>query len=560
MGQPVAGSSLDSTRDDSTGSSTDDTAAVSSAGRRPDSAQWAAIVFGLYLVGAGALLLFHFGRDHWFAGDDWGLIIERQLDEPSSWMRPQNGHWLLLPTLVNQVLFRVVGVRSYLPYQAIVVGLHLCLAALCRVVMRRAGVGPWTATLVASAFVLLGGAHEEMLLVIMMGPLLSLVFGFVQLILADHDGDIDRRDWLGLAAGLVALSSSGLGPVMVAVVGLAALARRGWRAALLHTVPLAIVFVLWSAVWGNDPNRSRLSFGVVRRWVQTGWSAVFESLGGYPVVAVLLFALLVTGLFLAWWGLDLATLRRRAAAPAALLCGALIFFVLTSTQRAYIAAPDSSRYIGWSAAMILPALGVAAYGYIQRWRVTAPFIVLLFLIGVPRSIDDLSTNAGERADLGQRVKLSLLAAVRSPAFDDVPNDVHPDPNQHRAAEVTVGFLRAADAKGRLPSVSDSEVPRQLVSQAATRLRLAQSALGEPMPDDLECKKHDAPLVIDARQGDQFGLVSDVRITPLGDDGEPAGAPTPYSVAWSGSVLTLEVPQLNFRVEGLARGRFEFCTA
>ena len=47
----------------------------------------------------------------------------------------------------------------------------------------------------------------------------SLVFGVAQLLLADHDGPVDRRDWLALAAGLIGLMCSGIAVTMTIVVG-----------------------------------------------------------------------------------------------------------------------------------------------------------------------------------------------------------------------------------------------------------------------------------------------------------------------------------------------------
>ncbi len=520
------------------------------------SARWAAIAFGLYLAVAFGLLLLHYGRNYWFAGDDWGLIVQRSLSHPSSWMRPQNRHWLLWPTLINQILFRLVGIRSYLPYQAIVVGLHIALAALARVVMRRAGVGPWTATIVAGSFVLLGAADESMLLIIMMGPMLTLVFGFVQLILADHDGPIDKRDVFALLAGLAAISSSGLGPIMVMVVGLSTLVRRGWRAAAFNTVPLGIVWILWFLVWGKEDSGAQFDLSTMRYWLSTGWSAVFRSIGGYPVVAVLLGVLLVAGLVLAWTKLDRPTLRRRAPAVGALLVGAGLFFVVTSTQRLLLAAPDASRYIGWTAPMILPALGVATYAFIERWRVTAPFLLALFVIGVPRSINSLGTNSNDVASFMQISKSAMLAAAYSPVVDQVPADVYPDPNQLRGAEVTVGFLRSAKADGRLPP--EPVIDPVQAAVAATKLRLSQSGGGEPMPPEVTCGTYEQPIVIDGRRGDHFGFDKNIHVVPLDENGRPAGPLITYSTLWSGQFLTVQVPSLRFEVSAAAPGPFRFC--
>jgi hypothetical protein len=529
-----------------------------STGARPSASQkWASIAFGGYLAVAAVLLLLRFGRDDWFAGDDWGLIVQRKLSDPSSLMQPQNDHWLLGPALITQVLYRIIGLRSYLPYQAVTVGLHLTLAALCRLVMRRAGVGPWTATVVAGTFVLFGAGYEEVFFLIMMGPLITLVFGFVQLLLADHDGTIDRRDWLGLGAGLIGISSSALGPMMVTVVGLAALGRRGWRTALFHTVPLGVVWVIWHQVWGRDTTAGRFDFDVMRNWLQIGETGVFKSIGGYPLIAAALGVLLVVGLGLAWFALDLETLRRRAAAPLALMLGGALFFVLTGSQRAFLVRPDSSRYLGWTAPLILPALGVAAYAVIARWRIIAPLILALFLVGVPRSIDTLSTNARMRADLAQRGRSFLLAAAYSPALDEVPAGVLPDPNVFRGSVVTVGFLRAAKRAGRLPA--DPGISDQAASTASLRLRLAQSALGEPVPDGLVCADYATPLIIDARDGAQFGINGEVLITPLTSLGKPSGPPVQYTTAWSGQVLTVVVTELHLDVESPDKSSpFRFC--
>ena len=56
------------------------------------------------------------------------------------------------------------GIRSYVPYQLLVILLHLAAAVLLRVVMRRAGVRPWIATLTAGVFVFFGAGAENILI------------------------------------------------------------------------------------------------------------------------------------------------------------------------------------------------------------------------------------------------------------------------------------------------------------------------------------------------------------------------------------------------------------
>lgn len=94
-------------------------------------------------------------------------------------------------------MYSVFGLREYWPYQLIVISLHLTVAVLLRVVMRRAGVGPWLATICAGVFVLFGPGEDNILWAFQIGFAGALVLGIVQLLLADHDGPFNRRDWAG---------------------------------------------------------------------------------------------------------------------------------------------------------------------------------------------------------------------------------------------------------------------------------------------------------------------------------------------------------------------------
>ena len=80
----------------------------------------------------------------------------------------------------------------------------------------------------------------------------ALVFGLTHLLLADHDGPFDRRDWLGLAAGAAGLMCSGVAIAMVVAVGVATLIRRGVRIAAVHTVPLGVAYVIWLSTMAGD--------------------------------------------------------------------------------------------------------------------------------------------------------------------------------------------------------------------------------------------------------------------------------------------------------------------
>src|SRR5690606_6436287 len=129
---------------------------------------------------------------------------------------------------------------------------HISVVSLLMVAMRRSGVRPWTTTAAGLLLLFLGSGSENIIWAFQTTFNGSLMFGLVHLLLADHDGPLTRRDWLGLAAGFACLLCSGVAVAMVAVVGVAVLVRRGIRPSLFHTVPLVAGYGLWFVLVSHD--------------------------------------------------------------------------------------------------------------------------------------------------------------------------------------------------------------------------------------------------------------------------------------------------------------------
>ena len=208
---------------------------------------------GVFVVVAAASVPLRFSSTHgaWFTVDDWDFLAQRRVGNLGDLFRAHYEHWSTLIVLAYRALWSAFGLH-YRPYELFAIALYLAVAALARVVMRRAGVGPWTATFAASLLVLLGIGIENNFFTS------AFAFGLTQLLLADHEGPLDWRDYLALAAGLAALMSSGLGTTMVFVVGVAMLLRHGWRIALLQTAPLAAIYLIWLAAAPNGQSASSL--------------------------------------------------------------------------------------------------------------------------------------------------------------------------------------------------------------------------------------------------------------------------------------------------------------
>jgi hypothetical protein len=427
---------------------------------QPARADARAALAGFVAVEAIALpLLLWWGRGGWFTFDDWDLLSQRTAGSVHDLFLPHGDHWSTLPVLVYRLFWWAFGIRTYFPWQLLVVLLHLTAVALIRAVMRRAGCAPWIATIFAGTFVFFGVAADTILVGFFMTFIGSLVFGLAHLLLADHDGPADRRDGLGLLAGLAGMLFSGVAVTMVVVVGLAVLARRGWRVALLHTVPLGALYLVWLAAIGTEGGRlplTRPTASEAARFVAVGLRATFGGLGQLPGVGLALAVMLIAGLVIARAALG-PSFRSRAAMPLALLAGAVIFLGITGYGRAGQllffggSGPEharDSRYVYLVAAMTLPAIALAADAIIRRWRILVPLVLVLPILGLPGNVHKLA-EFRDSYKSSNITRQNILIAPRVPFAPVLPRSVQPD--SFHAPGLTLGWLIDGVRSGRVPA-------------------------------------------------------------------------------------------------------------
>ena len=494
-------------------------------------------------MAASLVFLIQYGRYAWFAFDEWYILAGRDGGNLADYFRPHDGHWITLPVVAFKALWAIVGLHSYRPYQMMAILTHLLVAVLLRVIMRRLGVNGWIATIAAVAFALFGAGQANVVWAFQISLEGSMALGLVHLLLSGHDGPLDRRDWLGLVAGLGALMCSGLGVIMVAIVGVAVLLRRGWRAAAFHTVPLAAIFGLWYVIekpkafnpYGRPPLHT------VASWIIRFVSDLFVDIGHFPVLAIVLGVVLVVGLVLAFLPFSFARFRRQGAVPIALLVGALVFAGTASTERWFLglSAASAARYVWVGAALVLPVLAVAADAIGRRWRPMYLVMGLVLVISIPWNAKEFTVMPfpwGKPYFVAEEGV--LLGTPYAPFARDVPRSVRPDPNTLLGDDVTVGWLLDAKAAGKLPDIGtlSPELENQL------RVRLGVSQTNEPAVGT--CKPMEAPLDITPTKGQQFGLGSSVTISLM--DGTTGLASVPYSIL-NGGRLTIELDGLHLQV-------------
>ena len=511
------------------------------------------LVLGAVEIGAFAYYL-ALGHTQWFFADEWEFLSARGVNVHDL-LRAHYGHWVAVPIVVYRALWEIVGLRSYVPYVGLAILLHLAAAALLWVIMRRARVQPWTATLAASAFALFGAGAQDFLWAFQITFTAALVLGLVHLLLADHDGPVDRRDWLGIGAGLLGLMCSGVCVTMVVAVGASTLLRRGWRAAALHSVPLGIVYSAWWLRYAHGKYSFVGSARQVLDWCITGAAGAFGALGSVPGVGWLLGAVLVAGWVLGVRESGFGVTRTRLALPAALLVAAVAFLLFGALDRSGVgpAAARTSRYLHVLAALALPAIAVGIDALARRRRAVGALAAVALLAGVPGNLGRAHDFARGQRAVDDATRQIMLSVPRDPLARAVPGALRPEPN--RAPTVTLHWLLAGVAASRIPTARRS-TPAESVTN---RLRLSLMELDQrDIRDAARCQPLATPVVVRLVAGDRVGVVGKVVVVLLAGPAAHSGI-VPFGVGMlnpsPGHTLVAVAGPLTLRIaRGGATGR------
>jgi hypothetical protein len=331
-------------------------------------------------------------------------------------------------------------------------------------------------------------------------------------------------------------------------VGLAVLLRRGWKAAMLHTAPLAFLYGAWSLVAGAKSNGpfGRPPLSVLWGWTRSSAIGTFEGIGRFQLLAALFVVVLVVGMVLTWgpWReRDLSHLRSRLSMPLGLAAAALFFVVTTGVVRAWSgpAFARGLRYVYLEAALLLPLLAVSAEAIARRWRSLTPALMALFLVPIPFNLLHFETGVFNEHWMENR-EFVLTTAVRMPFARDVPRDVQPIPDAAASDAVTIGFLLTAAANGDLTPSTVPLTP-EVVNEFKVRLGVAQRFRPGPVSD---CRTYDKPIVLDPELGDTFYLGSGVTMSTF-EDRRRTSRGVVLQPSEGGTQVTIELPDLSLWV-------------
>ena len=355
---------------------------------RSDRSAWA---FAL-LAAASVPVLVAAGRARWFWLDEWDMILERDLGDPGSLLRPWWGHNVTIPSVLYRGLLDTFGMGSYRPFLLAAIAGHLAAVAAVWAVTRALGVRGWVATAAVAPLLVLGAGRTNILWGFQITMTLSLAFGLVHLLLADRDGPWARRDTWAVLCGLAGLMCSSVAVATVVGVGAATLVRRGRRVAVLHTVPLGLAYAAWYVLSEHDYGTSPSVGGDSVRFAVDITSKTFGGIAQHPVPAILLGALFLFGVVPVLRTMPDRVARMTPPVPLALgvAVAAVTFMGLVAIQRVDIVidgvAVVEARYVYVLACLVAPTVALGIDRLAGRRPAFAVAALAALLVGVPGNV------------------------------------------------------------------------------------------------------------------------------------------------------------------------------
>ncbi|HZC76724.1 MAG TPA: hypothetical protein VE258_03195 [Ktedonobacterales bacterium] len=341
-----------------------------------------------------------------FYFDEWTFILPTDTGW-TTYLQPHNEHPAMALRLIYAVLLATVGMRSYLPYMAVLLGLHATsVVLLFELVRRRAG----DVIAIAAALILLvlGAGWENLLWAFQIGFVGSVALGLGALLVI---GAVTPRMWLAalLLFGSLLFSGIGLFFLIVAAVWLVLTPSR--RRELVWLAPVAIALVAWYVAYGRSGATGSLTGNLeaLPLYVVWGLAASVAGLIGQSVYgpAILVFA--VVAIAFTWR-------RRRPDGFAIGVAVALIaFYVVIGLSRAQIGYQQSGagRYVYEGAIFWLLLLADAARGLPWRGTWRPALIALVFLACFSSSVLLYSWALAKTAQmLREAADLQALAEER----------------------------------------------------------------------------------------------------------------------------------------------------
>ena len=368
------------------------------------------MILGALLVSATILVL---TRSYTFYFDEWAFILSAPDWTAATYLEPHNGHPAMLTRFIYSALLATVGLRSYLPYMAVLLALHAVSAILLFELVRRRA-GDLVGIACAALLLVIGAGWENLLWAFQMSFVGSVACGLGMLIVLESAA---RRRMPGVAVLLTAsLMFSAIGLFFGLAAGVRLAATRERRNEVMWLVPVAIIFGAWFLSFGlhnaesGSPAADR-NLSVLPLYTLWGLGASAAGLigeGGWAGIPLLALAAGAVGY--SWWrgGLDPLALGVAVAL--------MSFYIVTGLARGQIGYEQSGagRYVYVGAVFWLILLGDAARRLPWRGTWRPAMLALVFLACFNSSAVLVEFGAAKAAQMQrQMADLQALATARA---------------------------------------------------------------------------------------------------------------------------------------------------
>ena len=412
-----------------------------------------------------ALTILVLTRGYTFYFDEWAFILSAPDWTATTYLQPHNGHPAMLTRLIYTTLLATAGLRSYLPYMAVLLALHATSAILLFELVRRRA-GDLVGISCAAILLVLGAGWENLLWAFQMSFVGSVACGLGMLVALESGA----RWRMPIVAGLLtaSLMFSAIGLFFGLAVAVDLVLTRGRRTELLWLFPVVIVFGAWFLAFDRaqsgvgSAHGNLLVLPLYTLWGLGAGAAALIGEGGWLGIPVLLLASGAVGF--AWWRQGCDGLAVGAAA------GLVAFYLVTGLARGQIGYEQSGagRYVYVGAVLWLILLGDATrrLPWHGTWR---PAMVALLFLACFNSGALLVEFGTAKAVQMQRqmADLQALAAARGNACLNPSGAVDPLVMPDEASPAR--YYRAVDRYGD-PSAGRPVVDRADFDQATANLQ------------------------------------------------------------------------------------------
>jgi hypothetical protein len=338
-----------------------------------------------------------------FFWDEWNFISYERPWRLDRLLLEHNEYWSTIPILVWKVLFVVVGIRSHIPYEAVLLVFHVAAVFLLFTLIRRRS-GDLPAFAAALTLLVLGSGGRNIVWAFQIGFVGSVAFGLMAMVLLDSDPPFPGRVLPASAALLCSLMCSAAGLAFLVAVGVELCLDPRRRRFLLALAAPGTAFGEWFLRFGagiQSPSFATQltqllhdgSFGLntlrLAGFVAWGLAASVAGLVGWSGVGAVLLPVLAT--LVAWRWYRRGTLESWQVGMTA---GVLSWFALVGLGRAQYGPTDAgeSQYVYVGVVFLLPLIADVARDLPWRklWR---PALAAAFALGLVGNIVQLRDRA-----------------------------------------------------------------------------------------------------------------------------------------------------------------------